>query len=620
WLLYEKYTIPMSLAIGSLIIIVAGVTFYYVDQYLEQQRREELVVAPPSQEIQEIASVLEAAVQLQQTGNEQLAVEIADVTQFMRGQENENRAVVVKAAQQMMKGVDPEKFVALAAKMQPSAAFAKPMPGELDPAPVNIDTIGGMSGLTGVSSFDSEELAAMSPILFQNGHEGLLQVLVDKRMKPDPLNPDGLQIIVEAIDELDGSKIVDILNALSRDQEWDQFLASHATRYLNDQKYDEASELLNRIRNPVLKIKSLSEIMIDYQMDGNPVAIKLLMARVLLELDNIKDPDTRAITLISLGEALSASGSETEPENSLARVEMMAADTSDLFNKSILHARLAVAYMQQGDRAKARLHFGRASRSAGQIREPAERLSAFTRIAQRYFDVRNTTLANEILAEAETLAATQLEPELRAKVLGEIALARGYMGDFIGANMAINNAGKGQARQQLLAKLAEVLIADERYFEALRITESLQDPVEYSRLELRVLTNFVYSNRVDEVKQRLANAISRARQITGTSERGLILSQLARIADRIGEGARSEVLFKEVLEMSSALKGRKSQVNRGLVALDQARLFQFKQSQETMELVVDIIVRDPIGTEIMAIERTAKTLLPKSLLEEVAEN
>ncbi len=224
------------------------------------------------------------------------------------------------------------------------------------------------------------------------------------------------------------------------------------------------------------------------------------------------------------------------------------------------------------------------------------------------------------MAEAEILAATQLEPEPRARVFAEIALARGYMGDFIGANMAINNAGKGQARQQLLGKLAEVLIANGRYFEAMRIMESLQDPLEYSRLELRVLTNFVYSNRVDEVKQRLANAISRARQITGTSERGLILSQLARIADRIGEGARSEVLFKEVLEMSSALKGRKSQVNRGLVALDQARLFQFKQSQETMESVVDIIVRDPIGTEIMAIERTAKTLLPKSLLEEVAEN
>jgi len=620
WLFYEKYAIPTSFVIGSLIIMATGVVFYYVDQYLDQQTQVELVAAPPSEEIRGIAPVLEAAVQLQQTGNEQVAMEIADVTQVMRGQGDETRATVVKAAQQMMKGAEPEKFVALAAKMRPSGAFAKPMPGESDPAPVNIDTIGGISGLTGTSRFDPKKLAAMSPILWENGHEGLLQVLAEKHTKPDPLNPDGPQIIVEAIDELDGSKIVDIMSTLAKDQEWDQFLVSHTILYLNDQDYDKASELLNRIRNPALKIKSLGDIMNDYLVDGNPVAMKLLMARVNLELDNIKDPDTRATTLISLGKSLSVAGSKTEPENSLARVEMMAADTSNLFTKSLLHARLAVAYVRNGDRAKARLHFGHASRSAGQISEPAERLSAFARIAQRYFDVRNTTLANKILAEAELLAATQLEPEPRARVFGEIALARGYMGDFVGANMAINNAGKGQARQQLLAKLAEVLIADRRYFEAMGIMESLQDQVEYSRLELRILTMFVYSNRVDEVIQRLDSAILRARQITGPGERGLILSQLARIAARIGEVAHSEVLFQEVLEMADALEGRMSQVGRGLVALDQARLFQFKQSQETMELVVDIVVRDPIGNEIMVTERTAKTLLPESVLEEVAEN
>lgn len=620
WRFYEKYAIAMSFAITSLIIMLTGVAFFYVDQFLEQQRHEELIAAPPSEAIQEIASVLEAAVQLQQTGNERVAQEIADVTQVMRGQENEARATLVKAAQQMMKGVEPEKFVEMAAKITSADAFAKPMPGDPDPTPVNVDTVGGISGLTGVSNFAPSDLAAMSSGLPVSGHDELLEVLLKKRMKPDPLNPEGPQIIVEAIDELDGSRIVDLMNMLARDQEWDLFLASHINRYLNNQEYDKASELADRIKDPIVKIKSLGDIMSDYLVDGNLASSKLLMARVGLELDKIEDPDTRAGILMNLGEALSASGSKTEPESSLARIEDMAADTSNLRTKSLLHARLAVAYMRKGDRVNAQLHFKHSSRSAGQIKEEGDRLSAFTRIAQRYFDARNTTLANEILAEAETLAATQLEPEHRSRIFAEIAMARGYMGDFTGANMAINNAGKGEARQQLLAKLAEVLIVDGRYFEAMGIMDSLRDHVHYSRLELRILANFVYSGRGDAAKQRLPGAISRARQISGPAERGLVLSQLARIAARLGEGGISEVLFKEALQLSGRLQGRKAQVNRALVALGQARLFQFARSQDTLELVVDIVVKDPISNEILAIERTVKTLLPESLLEEMTED
>jgi hypothetical protein len=538
----------------------------------------------------------------------------------MRGQGNETRAAVVQAAQQMMKGADPEKFIAMAAKMPSVGAFAKPLPGEPGPAPVNIDTIGGISGLTGTSNFDPKELAGMASSLPESGHEGLLQVLAEKRMKTDPLNPDGPQIIVEAIDELDGSKIVDIMNTLAHDHEWDQFLTSQTRRYLDDQDYDKASELSNRIKNPILKIRVLGEIMGDHLLDGNPIPIKLLMARVRMELDKIKDPDIHASTLIALGGALSVAGSKTEPASSLARVETMIADTSSLSEKAVLQARLAVAFMEMGNKAKARLNFGFASRTAGQITEPADRISVFTRIALRYFDARNTTLANEILAEAEVLAATQLEPQLRARVFGEIAMARGYMGDFVGANLAINNGGKEAGRQQLVAKLAEVLIVDNRFFEAMGIMESLEDHVQFTQMQLRIFANFIYSSRVDEVKQRLGSAISRARQINEPSERGLLLSQLARIAARVGEDAHSEVLFKEALENSDVLEGRKSQLNRGLVALDRARLLHFRQSQDTLEFVTDIVVRDPIGNEIAATERTAKTLLPESLLEKEEED
>ena len=49
-------------------------------------------------------------------------------------------------------------------------------------------------------------------------------------------------------------------------------------------------------------------------------------------------------------------------------------------------------------------------------------------------------------------------------------------------------------------------------------------------------------------------------------------------------------------------------------------MFKFKDSAETLDFVTDIVVKDPIGNEILATERTAKTLLPASLLEEEVED
>jgi hypothetical protein len=90
----------------------------------------------------------------------------------------------------------------------------------------------------------------------------------------------------------------------------------------------------------------------------------------------------------------------------------------------------------------------------------------------------------------------------------------------------------------------------------------------------------------------------------------MLLSQLARLAGRSGYTSKSESLFNEVLAISDGMKGKKSQVLRGLVALDRARLFQFEQSRELMETVSDIVVKDPISSEIAATERTVKLLFP----------
>jgi tetratricopeptide (TPR) repeat protein len=544
--------------------------------------------------------------------------EIADITVVMRGQSSAFREGIVIASQQMMKGVQPEKFVENALLEQLPGTVAKLAQGETTPTKVNTDTFGGVSGLTGVDSFDPVTLAKISPQLLVDGHEKLLDVFSEKRMKTDPSNPE-LDLIVEALDEMDGSMIVDLMNTLSIDQEWDQFLAGQVNQSLNNQDYEKASDLINRIRNPVAKINSLNEVMSTYLLDGKETETKLLMARVKLELDNLKEPDIKAKMLISIGESLGSMGSKSEPEASFLLVNSMATESVSQHDKASIHARLAVAYMQQGDKGKSRLQFFKATGAAGRIKEHGDRISAFTRIAMRYFDVRNTTLANEILAESEILAATLLEPVERGRIFGEIAIARGYLGDLVGANMAIDNAASGEGRQQLYARLAGMLIGLNRYYEALSIMDSIENDVENVRLEIRIISRFIHSNRQTDAKLRLPGAIRRARRVTELSDQGLFLSQLARLAGRLGDIEQSQSLFGEALTLSNQLQDRKTEVNSGLVALNQARIFQFRQSQNIMEGVHDIVIKDPVGNEILATRRTVTLLLPEFLPEVVED-
>ncbi len=65
WIFFEKYTLPMSFAVTVMIIAATGVMFHFVDQWLEAQAYEEKVAEAPSDEIQGIAPVMAAAVQLQ---------------------------------------------------------------------------------------------------------------------------------------------------------------------------------------------------------------------------------------------------------------------------------------------------------------------------------------------------------------------------------------------------------------------------------------------------------------------------------------------------------------------------------------------------------------------------
>lgn len=617
WMIFERYTISISFAITATIIMATGVAFRYVDNYLDQMAAEELAAAAPSQEIQGIAPVVASAIELQQNGNGQVMSELANVTQQMHGAQNESRQQIVQAAQQMMKGVDPGQFIAAAGQMALPKMNAKLSAGEIEPAPVNIDTIGGVSGLQGISNFTPTDLTSMAPPLLEHGHEQVLSVLTEKRVIRDAFNPEAPDIIVDAIDEMDGSAIVELMSSISKDQEWDQYMLSHVREYVMEGDIESAEKLADRIKNPVVRIQGFGVVMEQHVLDENAADLKVLNARVRLDLQKIEDADARARVILELGHKMAAAGSEAEPYAAMEKVSALAADAEDRLEESYLTSRLAVAYLKVGDNAQAKRMLTRATGLAGQIPELPQRISAFTRIAQRYYDARNLTLAAEILSEASIIAATELEQQERSVAFGEIAVAQAYTGDFEGARMSIDNAGEGEAKQQLIAKVAESLIGEGRYYEALSWMETLTDETEYSRLELRLSSALYYAGRTREALNRMEQSAPRMQRIYELSERGLLTSQYARLFSRLGREDRANDLFNEAEKISEQLTGRKAQVNLALSALDRARVFQVGRAKYIMtNEVTDTVVKDPIDTEILSTERIIKNLLPADLYAE----
>ena len=96
----------------------------------------------------------------------------------------------------------------------------------------------------------------------------------------------------------------------------------------------------------------------------------------------------------------------------------------------------------------------------------------------------------------------------------------------------------------------------------------------------------------------------------------LILSQFARLHLRLRQPDQAALLFADALEVGEQLSDRKASVVRAMVALDQARGLWLGRAQETLELVTESIVAEPIGSEITQTERTIKNQLPKAMRDQ----
>ena len=107
-----------------------------------------VAASEPSADMVEVAPVLAAAVQLKQTGNEEMVEEMVDVSQMMRGGSGSQQAIV-EAAKNIMKGVDVATFITNAANTVGLAnAYTKVGEMENQAQPVNLETIGAYLGLT----------------------------------------------------------------------------------------------------------------------------------------------------------------------------------------------------------------------------------------------------------------------------------------------------------------------------------------------------------------------------------------------------------------------------------------------------------------------------------------
>ncbi len=612
WRFFEKHPFAVASVAAVLLIAVSGLAMNQIKEYLLAEEARAERNAPVPEGAKAIAPAISAAVALQQNGNQAMIAEMASMTTLMHGGAPASQQEIIDSAQQMMKGVDPQKFIDTASKSARPGNMTRPGPEGQPQVTVNTDTVGGVSGIPGIERFEADELDEIVPPVIEHGHEKVMMVLTESEQVPDPLDP-SVMMTIEQIEDMDGSMIVDLMKELSKDQEWDRFLAYNARIFLGDSDMERASALIDRIRNPVIKIEALGDLMVRQVTDEPNASLKLPMARVYAELEDIADGDIRARSLLAVGRRLADAGYPGEPEDAIARVNAMIQASAMPYDKAYLSARLAIAWLHAGNRPQAKALLGAATGHAGRVASVPDRISAFTRIAQRYYDARNPTLANEILGEAQILAATRLEPRDRSRVFAEIAIAQGYMGDLGGALASIDNAGEGAAEQQVLARLAEFFINLERFYDALSVMDRLTDPIESNRLEIRLITAMHYAGMSDQVRLRLDGAWRNANRIDSAAERGIVLSQYGRLARRAGLDQQATTLFEAAALTSDELRRRELAVNLGVLGLEQARALMPYSSQETMFKVEEAIVKDPVSTEIQSTVRIIDNLMPESV-------
>lgn len=613
WQIFSQRPFSISISVGILLVTLSSVVSFYVSDYLEAEQDAEFAAAPASEEIQELAPAMAGVVGMQLSGNQDVVDELAAATQLLSGQAI-NKQALTNATEQMMKGAGSEAFIQQANQLP---ALKSSTPGGLgEPAPVSVnrDTLGGVAGLPGVTQLNTEQLAKTQPGETNHGYDNVAEVLTHKLQLPDPSNPNGPDVLVDQIDRLDGSKVVALLKSLSKDVEWDTFLLSQVKNFLMDNRWSQANELSDLIQNPAIKAEALIAG-IEHIVRSNPNRdLKLLLARLSVTLNELEDKDSRVRYWLIMARHLSDANVPDQPYRIYSQLESLADDAEDPVDEAAVLARLAAAHVEELDYDEAKRLFNRAMR-AGAKADALGRVVAFSKIASRYYDARNLTLAGEIMAEAQVLAATELMTADRAEAFTKIAAAQLHQGDLRGARISMDNAAQGDAKDKLTAQLVGWMIDQGEIYKAQSLMGDLSGSVLEHRLAIRLISRVANLQGSRKARALIGEYAPRSGLLGRDTKEVLILSQFARLHLRLRQPDQANQLFSDALEIADQLTGRKAGVARAMVALDQARGLWVGSAKETMEFVKESIVAEPIGSEIVATERTIKNMLPAAVRE-----
>ncbi|MBL4682182.1 MAG: hypothetical protein JKY88_15860 [Pseudomonadales bacterium] len=607
WMFFSSNPVSVSISLAALLVTASLALSFFLNQYIDAEEQAQLLKAAPIEEIQEAVPILAEAVSLKQSGNQSLVSELADVTENLRGS-REQALQVVKAAEQMMKGIGADAFIQSTKHSSANKKLTLKAPGEPPQIPVNTDTIGGIKGLPGLDNFDDEELNNIVPSMAIQGEDKIILLMSKTLSVPDSDNPSGPNIRVSKLSKLDGSNIINLLKSVSVDFEWDGYLLSEVDKRLNKGDFADASEIAKFIKNPNFRIRALSNTMEKLVKTNPNVNLQSYQSQFGSELQKIQNVDRSIALRLDLATRLGDNGFVTEPFDTIEVLEKELNKTTNQFDKSIIAARLAVAFLGQVDKASARELFSLATKSAGLITSKSERIRAFSLIAQRYYDARNVTIANEILSEAQLFSATELTYIERGKAFAHIAFAQLYLGDLSGALISVDNASRGKARNQLLVQLAESLISVDRNYLARQLLNQINGGTLYHRLALKIAATLLFQGNADEAKGFAAMNIKLLNKIQSEAQSSLILSQYARLYARMRNSSQSSKLFSDALLKAENLRDRELSVVRGLIAINQARSLEVAAAYVTLELVEAQFVKESLGSQLRITERTIGAL------------
>ncbi|MDH5738283.1 MAG: hypothetical protein OEZ23_08220, partial [Gammaproteobacteria bacterium] len=302
---------PLIVAILSGLVSLAGGWFGL--QYWQEMELERIRMTPPTSEAREAAEITAAAFGLYMTGNGDMATELADLLQRMRGKNTEQLQSEQNIVIDMMKGLGVDEFIRMV-----SGADIQGRQGRSDT-------------MQGVSSFTRSELELIGPSLLTHGYESLLHRVALRQEIPDLKNP-GRMLQISTLDKVTDDELKPSLAIFNIDQEWDLYMLSLTDAFLKNERPGEAKSLAEKIMNPVIRAQALGKIVVYFQFRRQPEKLVAEYLRLIENtLINLPDPASAITVRIDIARQLADAGDQAEPARTYNQVRKAVAEEKNVY-------------------------------------------------------------------------------------------------------------------------------------------------------------------------------------------------------------------------------------------------------------------------------------------------